>query len=291
MRIITCTNEDGLGIRFGLVDSPWKLISVEGLYEVSTDVYTSDNTMTDGSTYQGSTLKERNIVMTMEDRPFAHKVSRKLLYDVFKTKTVSGVFTYMEDGDTRSIKYAVESIEIEDVGNVRRAVISLICPDPNFESPNDISVVVAGWSSMFEFDFEITDDGIEFEEKTDERLKNISNDSGSDGIGVTIKIEANGTIVNPTIAKVETQEYFTLGTESDPFTMVMGDVVTITTHTNNKHVYLTRNGVKTEINEYQTEESEYIQLMRGNNTIGYNADSGSEFMNVRVEFRYKFPGV
>lgn len=290
MRIITCENEDGLGIRFGLLNSPWKLISIEGLYKVGADVYTSDNTMTDGSTYQGSTLKERNIVMTMEDRPFAHKTSRKLLYDVFKTKS-KGVFTYAEDGERRTIDYIVEDIEIEDGGNVREATISLICPDPNFESPYDISVIVAGWSDLFEFDFEIPEDGIEFEEKTDEKLKTISNDSGSDNIGVTITIEAKGEIVNPTIAKVETQEYFTLGTSEDPFELHSGDVVTITTHTNNKHVYATRDGVKTECNEYQTEDSEYIQLMRGDNTIGFSADEGADYMNVTVEFRYKYPGV
>lgn len=291
MRIITCTNEDGLGIRFGLLDSPWKLLNVEGLYKVGADVYTSDNTMTDGSTYQGSTLKERNIVLTMQDRPFSHRTSRKLLYDVFKTKSNKGVFSYAEDGDIRTINYVVEEIEIEDNGNVREATVSLICPDPNFESPHDISVIVAGWSNLFEFDFEITEDGIEFEEKTSERLKTVSNDSGSDNIGVTITIEAKGEVVNPTVAKVETQEYFTLGTSEEPFEMHSGDVVTITTHTNNKHVYLTRDGVKQECNEYQTEDSEYIQLMRGDNTIGFNADEGSDYMNVTVEFRYKYPGV
>ena len=46
-----------------------------------------------------------------------------------------------------------------------------------------------------------------------------------------------------------------------------------------------------EINEYLDEESEFIQLMRGENTIGYAADSGDGYLSETVTFRYKYLGV
>ena len=72
--------------------------------------------------------------------------------------------------------------------------------------------------------------------------------------------------------------------------MVNGDVLVITTHTNNKKVKLTHGGVTTEINEYLDEQSEFIQLQAGLNTIGYSADSGESNMTVKLIYREKYLG-
>jgi len=73
--------------------------------------------------------------------------------------------------------------------------------------------------------------------------------------------------------------------------MVNGDKITITTETNNKKVRFTHDGVTTEINEYLDEDSEFIQLMAGINTIGYDADSGDAYMTVTLTYREKYLGV
>ena len=70
--------------------------------------------------------------------------------------------------------------------------------------------------------------------------------------------------------------------------MQTGDVVTITTATGNKHVTLTRNGVTTEINHYLTEDSVFIQLMRGENSIGYDASSGEDSLLVDLSYQLKY---
>ena len=64
---IICKNEDDVQIEFSYdEDAEFFLVSLEGAYSVSNNVVTSANTMTDGSTYQGSTTKQRNIVITAE---------------------------------------------------------------------------------------------------------------------------------------------------------------------------------------------------------------------------------
>ena len=70
--------------------------------------------------------------------------------------------------------------------------------------------------------------------------------------------------------------------------MTAGDVLTITTADNDKHVYLTHDGVTTEVNEYLTEDSVFIQLMRGDNDIGYSADAGEDNMVVEITYRLKY---
>ncbi|MDO4800604.1 MAG: phage tail family protein, partial [Prevotellaceae bacterium] len=230
-----------------------------------------------------------NIVLTLVDK-YKHKDNRLQLYQLFKPKT-KGTFTYEEDGDTRSIDYYVESIDITSTGTARTATVSLICPDPFFEAPNDITVTMAGWARDFEFIHEFFEEGEELGHRIEEKLKTIQNDTGAEGIGLTINIYASGAVSNPSITHIEAEEFIKIGTTAHPMDMVNGDVLQITTGTNNKHVYLIRGGEKTEINEYLDEKSEFIQLQSGKNTIGYNADAGENYMTVSLSYRHKFLGV
>ena len=64
---ITCKNEDDVQIEFSYDENAeFFLLSLEGAYSVSNNGVTSANTMTDGSTYQGRTTKQRKIVITAE---------------------------------------------------------------------------------------------------------------------------------------------------------------------------------------------------------------------------------
>lgn len=53
---IICKNEDGVQVEFNYSFEPFFLVSVDGIYTVSNNVVTSENTMVDGSTYQGFLL-------------------------------------------------------------------------------------------------------------------------------------------------------------------------------------------------------------------------------------------
>lgn len=289
MRICKCTNNDGVSLEFRKDDfTPWLMTDVTGIYEFDADVYTSDNTMTDGATYQGSTVKKRNIVLTMVDKG-DHKYNRELLYTVFKPKS-PGVFTYEEGDEVRTIDYYVENVVPGTASGLHWSfTVSLICPDPFFTDTQDTSVLVAGWTGLFEFVHEFKLEALG--ERSTEKLKTIENDSAADNVGLTLTITATGDATNPSVTRVESQQTMKIGTESKSLTLHAGDILVITTGVNNKHVYLTTDGSTSEINEYLDEKSEFIQLMRGSNTIGYDADSGSEYMNVLCEFRYKYLGV
>ena len=290
-RRITCLNEDNISCTFTSGFDPWLLENCEGIYETQNDVRTSENTMTDGSTFQSSQTKMRNIVLTLRDRPESdHQANRKLLYNLFKPKS-AGVFTYEEDSTIRQIEYYVESVTIDSVPRSRRATVSLLCPDPFFTEPEELSVQMAGWVGAFEFEHEFSSAGEEFGYRVSSRLNAIENESAADYIGITVVIEAMGPASSPTITHVEQGESISIGTASNPLSLETGDKVIITTHTNNKHVYLVHSGEQTEINEYLSEDSEFIQLMRGTNTIGYSALSGENYLSVTISYRYRYLGV
>ena len=124
-----------------------------------------------------------------------------------------------------------------------------------------------------------------------EKLKTIDNTSAADNIGITVVITASGPVVNPSIYHVEEGESITVGTSGKKMEMTAGDKLVITTETNNKHAYLIRGGVQKEVNEYLSEDSEFIQLQHGSNTLGYLAESGDDYMTVEVSYRYRYLGV
>ena len=291
-RIIRCKNEDGLEVLFGSSFNPFLLEDCDGIYTVKNNVSVSANTMTDGGTYQGAVTETRNIVLTLRDYVDSdHEANRTLLYKLFKPKA-KGTFIYQENeyAETRSIDYYVENIECDGKMRARRYTISLICPDPFFVAPNDLVVTMAGWEPRFVFPFEIPAEGIEFGARIEEKLKTIDNSSAAENIGLTITINIGGQVKNPSIYHVEKGEKITVGTELNPLNLVGGDSVVITTGTNDKHAYLVHNGTKTEINNYLSEDSEFIQLQHGFNTLGYSADAGEEHMEVAISYRYRYLG-
>lgn len=287
-RTITCANNEGMVVHFGSKFAPFLLADADGLYGIKNKVSMSDNTMTDGATYQGSVAQKRNIVLTLKDKP-NHRLNRYELYQLFPQGT-KGTLTYSEDKVERVIDYYVESVTVDSIKSVRTATVSLLCPDPYFSATTDQELTMAGWEAGFEFIHEFSAEGEELGIRIQERLKTIENTSGAKGIGLTIEIYANGEVTNPSITHVETGDFIKVGTSSNPMTLVNGDVLVITTHTNNKKVRLTHNGSTVEVNEYLDEQSEFIQLQAGLNTIGYNADSGDSNMTVKLSYREKYLG-
>lgn len=287
---IVCKNEDDVQIEFSYEDdAEFFLISCDGIYSVSNNVVTSENTMTDGSTYQGSTTKQRNIVITAEfDSDYQSR--RDFLYKSFKPKS-PGTFFYFENEEQRQIDYYVEGIEIDEAGVCRNAVISLICPDPFFKDPADTTVTMARWEPCFEFVHEFTDELEEFGVRIAELVKNIENDSAADHIGIEVLMEALGAVRNPVLYHMQQDIHIQIGTDDYPFDMEPGDVVKITTGTNEKNAYLIKGGETQKINEYLDEESEFIQLVHGANTFIYDAASGVDYLNVTIKYRFRYLGV
>ena len=287
-RKITCTNNEGRVVKFGSSFLPFLLADCDGLYGIKNKVSMSDNTMTDGATYQGSVAQKRNIVLTLKTKD-NHRLRRYELYQLFPQGT-KGTLTYTEDAIDRTIDYYVESVTVDSEKNVRTAVISLLCPDPYFQAISDTELTMAGWESSFHFIHEFVSEGEEMGYRVQDRLKTIENTSGAKGIGITIEIYANGQVTNPSVTHVESGNFIKVGTAANQFVLVAGDLLTITTQTNNKKVKLTHNGTTTEVNEYLDEDSEFIQLQAGNNTIGYSADAGESNMTVKLSYREKYLG-
>lgn len=279
IKVIKCENDNGLSAVFTYDHdvTEFFLVSLDGVYRMKNAVHTSQNATTDGSSYGGETLEQRNIVITANIRR-NYRENRDHLSRVFK-KGAEGTFYHTEDGQTRKIKYRVEDIDIAEKGVLRPAVISLICPDPYFKDDTATHIEMASWESGFEFPCEIQESGMEFGTRSKETIKVVDNNSTT-AIGIQMTIIAEDVVINPSIMNVTTGETLKL-----LCTMQPDDQIVITTEQGNIDVILFRGGEKIDYNYTVDEENEgYVQLETGRNYINYTADEGGEYMNVNFDF-------
>lgn len=290
-RKLSFINEDDVGIYFNEMDfSPYILLSVKELYTVSNNVYTSDNTMVDGATYQGSVAKKRNLVVTVRDQvQSGFGSNRGLLDEVFKSGSKGRMIVEDVDTPTKVIDYYVEQMTSTGDALFRDHQISLICPDPFFYSPSDYIVNIAEWNGAFEFVHEFLDEKEEFGWKSLSRMRTITNENTNDNIGMSITITSTGPVTNPRLTIVETQDYIQIGSSVTPLTILPGDELEITSFTGNKHVFFTHDGVRQEVNYLMTQGSKFLQLKRGNNSFGYEADAGADYMVIKIAYKLVYP--
>lgn len=288
MRLITLRNEDGVALslsdtgftgRFALADA-------DGLYEVAGNVQTSENSMTDGSAYLGSTQRARNIVLTLYDTVNGdHEGARSVLYNVFPLKK-PGILTYTEDRETRRIPYYVENINSDGQRPARCYTISLICPDPFFEDADERQATNSGVNGGIEWPVEFLAAGIEFGVISNDSIE-IMNNTGGDSVGFTAVFAATGTVSNPALTRMQTGEIMAFSGVQ----LNAGDYLTVTTYPGNMHAILSSSGIDTDVTASMTFESEFLRLAFGANTFEISADTGSDSLNVTVYYRYKYPAV
>lgn len=299
---VVCTSDKNVSLTFTWDDfTPFHLVDIEGIYGIESNVVTSENTTTDGSTYQGATAKERNIVITVE-MDSNYKENRNLLYRTFPIKR-TGTMQYIEDGEAKAIEYEVESvIPGATTGVVRDYTISLKCTDPYFKDLADIEVVMASWVSDFYFPACFPEEGRIFGHREADLVKEIENESGADNIGIVVIFRADGAVKNPAIYHTESGEFTKVGYSDNDFIMSSGQYVIINTYTGKKNAYLLDGVTQAEIenhkdnygvidwdtviekygtviNEYLDEDGEFIQLQDGTNTLTYTADEESTLVN------------
>ena len=286
-RTITCTNEKGYSIIFTETSlSPFVITDCDGVYDSTYTVNLQENGNSDGATVIGRTMKYRNITLEVVDNErFANH--REMLDRLF---SLDGTLEYDDGIHRRKIGYTVEKVTGTDGTHYRRThQISLICPDPYFtdieENREDMSKVVA----LFEFPHEFKTEEISRMEIV-QNLE-VDNQNGSE-TGMTITVEALGTVVNPSISIQESGEHMTVGISGrKDFVMESGQKLIITTLVDDCHVILEKDRSSEEVNMYLPSSSDFIRLQPGMNHIGYTAEKGEENMTVSISFRRNYAEV
>ena len=263
---------------------------IDGIYAFTGEVKTSPYSQTNGDRYKNTRAPKRNIVVMGKIFDDFWN-NRQLMYRVFRLGSL-GQFCYSEpDRSNRYADYYVESVDIDQDPYRGQFQISLICPDPFFYAGQSEYIDLAAWVSDFTFEYDFLQEGEELGHRETSMIKEIMNLNGVDGIGMKITLSSSGDVVNPYVYLYETGERITIGTADNPYTLGSSKQVEIDTTTGKKNIVQIANNVKTRINEYLDPNSSFFQLGAGINTIGYNAASGANYLNVHIEYKMRYLGV
>lgn len=129
----------------------------------------------------------------------------------------------------------------------------------------------------------LPDKGVTFGKRSVSRISNAFNE-GSVPVGMTITFKANGTVVNPSLINVNTQEKFLINK-----TLTSGEEVLVNTNIGEKSVRgKIGNGDYANYYMYKDIDSPWLQLEIGDNLFSYNAESGIDNLDVFVHFHNRY---
>lgn len=275
--------ENSKGEKLSLTNNPaYTIISIDGLYPPNANINLSKKS-SDGAIFNSSVTNERNIVIELCIESPA-ELNRINLYKYVRSKSFIRLYYKNSTRDVFIDGY-VENMPIQLFENKQKAQISIICPEPYFNDVTDIVQNGSYTTPLFEFPMSIAEEGIEL--STYDAISTIVIDNESDvDIGMVIKIAASGDVVNPRIHRRDNLDSIGLN-----FTMQDGDLIEISTVPGDKYAKLYRDGEETNIINKLMASPTWFILTPGDNLFTYEAESGTEAIDISFYYRFMYEGV
>lgn len=250
----------------------YEIISITGLTPAGAIINTDTVGLSDGSRFNSSRVGNRNIVITLKYKGDVEK-NRIALYKIFKTKQYIELY-YSNRSRKVHIEGRVETFDGNLFERGQMAAISIICPKPYFKGIDTLMTEFSTVAPALTFPVAFPEAGIPFSTLTPYAEKVIINE-GDTETGVIIELRARELVLEPTIYNVLTNEQFSIR-----FEMQEGDLITINTNSGEKGIYLTSQGVQTNIINKVYKGATWFQLASGDNIFTYNCVFGAENLDV-----------
>lgn len=184
-----------------------------------------------------------------------------------------------------SVKYSIAYNENNDV--FAKFQINGTCPNPLFADVSEQQMAFVTTAPAFHFPLVISESlpekGVVFGKRTQSLIVNVVN-SGSVDVGMRIVFRASGTVVNPKLINVNTQEELVITK-----TLVSGEEIVVNTNIGEKNVR-GRVGSDNFTNYYMYKliNSAWLQIEVGDNLFRYDAEQGIDNLDIFVYFTNRF---
>lgn len=146
-RVDITSDKDGvLSLPLSDTSQGFTVADISGLDPVDSEITSSDYALQDGVVYHSSRRGARNIVLTLDlESTYSTDVSglRALLYKYLMPGASLKIRIFdLSVGGMVDIKGVVETFECPLFSAEPRATISIMCPEPDFLSPNSTKIVL-----------------------------------------------------------------------------------------------------------------------------------------------------
>jgi hypothetical protein len=243
------------------------LRNIEGLDPVKATIVSSSFAQQDGTQYHSSRREERNITMELMLQPdYINTNVRDLryrLYEYFMTKSEVKLRFFDSDGPTVDIVGRVESCEAPLFAKEPQMDISVLCSDPDFVDPT--TVTLSGNTTA----------------STTETLLQYP---GTVETGVNFTLNINRILTEFTIYFRSPDGSLTSMDIAGSF--VTGDVLKISTIPGAKGATLTRGGTTSSVLYAVSPQSNWFQLLQGDNHLRVYAEGAAIPYTLSYNTRY-----
>ncbi len=197
-------------------------------------------------------------------------------------------FIYSIDGHTKKLIGRIQRLDFkESVSRLQKFQIQVLSPFPYWFEELDKRKDIALWTKDAYFPLVTTKENpVIFGHRVSNLICSIYN-SGDVEIGMRIQLKALATVVNPSVLNIYTQEFIKIIQ-----VLERGDILEITTYTNNKRIEIHKaNGTTKNVFNWMTLDSDFLQLAVGDNTFRYDAESGIDNIEMTIYYNPASLGV
>ncbi|MBQ2857537.1 MAG: phage tail family protein [Bacteroidaceae bacterium] len=263
-------------VDWGAVESThhsFKYVNQIGVYVTGTSLETRSVTI------QGWVIAENESLMTIRKTTLNRFFNPQQAVDLFYKDYVLRFLP------NTSVRYSTTIAENNEV--VCKFKVEGYCPDPLFAEQTESKITAASTQAMFRFPLVISREpdppgGIVFGLREPSLIVAVTN-KGAVNVGMKIVFKASGTLENPSLINVDTQEFFKINK-----VMQAGEEITVDTIIGEKKIEGLLNGVKGNYFKYRDLDSTWLQLRVGDNLFRYDAEENVDALEVYIYFNNKY---
>lgn len=264
---------------------------VEGISGVTSVIYSTNSMGQHGDTYVGQRIEARDIDVVghinTRDKAQALELRRRML-KIFNPE-LSATLVYEYGG----FKRVIDCRAYGEPKTLKKEVLyefdlQIECLNPFWREEEETKEDIASWVAAWHFPCVIEKDNTKsmiYGYRAESVIVDCYNE-GDVSTGMRIRFTALGTVSNPILLNVDTEEFIQINA-----TMKTGDVIEINTKYGSKGAKLIRDGVETDYFRYIDVDSTFMQLAIGDNMFRYDAASGVNSLEVSIFYSKEFLGV
>lgn len=256
---------------------------ITGLNPPKAEIFKSKSPNRKGVKYNGSTLNERYINISIKLLGDI-EANRNALYDYIDTERYVKIY-YQNGIKNVFIEGHIEECNFELFTIDETINLAILCEEPHFKDLKAIAVDIANLLNQFTFPFAIDKQGVPISTIRSTNETNIFN-SGDD-VGARFILEFSNQVVNPVIYNANDRtKMISLNKMFNA-----GEYVVIDTAKSPKTIVLYKTDGSTENILKYANNITWFEIKKGFNKFGLTASSGLEYINLKIEYRNQYLGV
>lgn len=272
-------------------DVNYRLILATGFTPPSAEIFRSKSPNRKGAKYNGSTLNERSITLSIKLLGDV-EVNRNKLYEWIDSEQYIKIHYQNRLKNVYCEGYVEESdIPLFDDNEI--VTVNIVCPEPYWKDLESITTDISTIMSQFTFPFAIDKEGIPFSTIQTDNQTNIYNDGNETGILIQCIFKGNVTglkIFNGN----DISQYIKF---KNSITFHEGEFLAINTDSSPKTIIrIKTDGTRENVLKYVDGRPYWFTLKKGNNVFGYECvDDGvyvdESLVDMKISFTNKYLGV